>query len=1191
MKLKKLEITGFKSFVERSAIRFPEGVSAVVGPNGCGKSNILDALVWVMGEQRPKNLRGKSMSDVIFSGSRQKAPLNMAEVSLTLLNDNGSGPSTFSEFPEIMITRRLYRDGAGAYFINRRPCRLKDIHNVFLGSGLSSRSYAVIQQGNIGEITEAGPERRREFIEEIAGVRLYKQRRREALAKVRETRRNISRVNDILAEIKSAMDALNRQAGKARRYQKQRDRLRRLDILISIHDHGRLLEKFRKNRAALKALTDRGVACDAELASAQAALEEIRLLETEKSAGISDLKAGRFETQRAIDQTEYDLKRFRTDSERIKKRVADMEKDRAQMGEKAREMESDISRLQKERRRAREGQKEIVAELDAEKALLEDCRRRMSFLDHDLERRKSEMMELAAKEARIKNICRNAEKNREEIRRRIEKTATEKKQAERDIHLLGERAAEADAALESAKRREKEAAGEADRLKKRRESMERDLSGREEKLRGLEGARQKTGSRYLALKKMNDDFQWCKDGVKAIMKAGGPRAPGDGPGRDPQAPEVIALMADVIEPEPSFEAACEAALGELLQYVIVKDARSGALAMDYLKAGQAGRSGFIPLSSLRAPDGPGAGGEGREARLLDHVSARPGFEKLAEAFLGHVAVAEDIHDAAEIHRARGCGVAAKTGDWIGPSGIMTGGGAESASGVLERKNHLKKMAAAIERMDEGLKERRRALEESRDRVKEIRNAARDMAGTRERLERQKLETEKESYRLSEDFRHARRHCEVIALEHERLLGEEKEIRDEADQNAGEARRISARLKEAGASADEMSGEAGLLDSEISEYEGRVMELKLERAALKSGFENAEKTLARLEAFKSEEEKRMARVVVEIRTRKERRVELGQKREAAEKELAREYRRMAGMDQDLEERRAGLLELRESQSRREKLISDLRLKRENQLREAGEMELEDSRLKGSMEAIEERILDSYGASLEELGRSGDFGGGLERDVEKTRLELASLKKRMARAEDVNLGAIKEYERHRERHEFMSGQRDDLMSALENLNRVISKINAATKKRFMETFDLVNEKLGVVFPRLFEGGSAALSLTDPDDPLETGVEFMAQPPGKKLARMSLLSGGEKALAGIAFVFSIYLIKPASFCLMDEIDAPLDEANTFRFNELLKIIGEKSQIVMITHNKKSMEFAESLFGVTMEKKGVSKIVSVRL
>jgi len=1218
MKLKKLEMTGFKSFVDRSFIKFPPGVSAVVGPNGCGKSNILDALRWVMGEQSAKTLRGKAMDDVIFAGANGKPPVNMAEVSLTLVNDSGSGPPELKEFSEIMLTRRLYREGGSSYFINRQPCRLKDMQNIFLSGGLSARSYAIIQQGSIGEITEAGPDKRRLFIEEIAGVSLYKQRRKEALAKVESTRQNLLRINDIVAEIQRQMNSLNRQARKARRYKIQRERLKTLDILIALGEHGALCDDISKTGSLLNGLNDSEIGYDAELGKLDAEVEEIKRLRSEKSQGISELKSETFEKQRAIDKIENDLSHFRGDLERISRQIAQFEGTLAELGENDDDISSDIARLQDEKRQASETQKRAASELDAALRDVRSARDRISSFKRDVERQKSELMDRVALEARHSNICQNAGKNKEAMARRIGQTSLEKKETETNIARIEKKAA---AANEIAAAQALEMAGltqEADALSAFLESKNRDLANRVKATQKLELDKQRNHSKYAALKKVTENFDWCRDGVKAIMKACGPTSSSEKKGgKDAHPPiEILGLTADVIEPDPLFDAACEAALGDSLQYVIVKNQASGVLAMDYLQSNRAGRSGFIPLSSVFADTAPmdkNPHDPVNDTRLLDHVSIKPGFEKIAHALLGHVLVAKDMNHAIHLHKRHGACRAAVTqnGDFISRSGVMIGGGGEKLSGILAKKKELKQISAETEKINQSLAASFQSQKEAESEVVTAERTLQKMIAKKIDLEQTRLTAEKQAMDISSESRHEKRHYQIVCLEHERLMGEESDLKNEMVAHLEAAEEISAQVKTARESVAKSSEKATLMESEISEHEQIIMDLKLEQTALNATIENNEKTLARLVGFKNEQRKRLMQLELDIERQTEKKSALDQRYAADERTLALKYEEIKRLARTLEEHEVEFHGIQETQKEHDGLISGIQKKRDAQLEKIKILELEQSRRQIAADAIQTRMTDAYDQTLSELRRDHVDGASADpaddapppptdandpaangsMPMDRMKSEFAELKKKMPDMEDIHLGAIKEHEIHKARHEFLTGHRDDLLAALENLQTVIDRINQTTKTRFMEAFNAVNDKLRDVFPRLFQGGSAALSLTDPNDPIETGVEFMVHPPGKKLTRMSLLSGGEKALAGIAFVFSVFLIKPASFCLMDEIDAPLDDANTNRFNELLKVIGEKSQIVMITHSKRSMEFAESLFGVTMENKGVSKILSITL
>ncbi len=1205
MKLKKLKITGFKSFIEESVINFPEGISAIVGPNGCGKSNIIDALRWVMGEQSVKQLRGKSMEDVIFSGTKGKPPLNMAEVSLTLKNDNGTAPEELKDFTEIMLTRRLYRSGESAYLINKQPCRLKDIHNIFWGSGLGSKAYSVIQQGNIGSITEAGPEERRFFIEEAAGVTRYKNRKNEAIRKIESTTQNLLRISDIIIEIKRQMNSLKRQAKKAETFKKYRKRIRELEILHALYLYNNYSYKIEETDGLLQSLQDTDIEHISKIKIIDSAIEEIKQKRWNKNQNISEQKSEKFETQRRIDRTENDLEHLRKDVERFTLEIKELEFSISDFEKKNKEITSEIAYADSQNIKLIEDINHIRSALDHEEIASQNIKDHLFKLDQKLETHKTNFLDMAAQEARYNNIYQNASNNKENIKKRLKRVNEEEIIAKKKIEDYQEKKTKVKEQLESIKKdivnlnKNIEIIGS--ELEKKRIAL-----GKQVKLvQTLELEQNKVKSRHSTLKKMEENFEWYKDGVRAIMQAGDLKLKIQNPKDEDQdgrhtttnnnlSTNIIGLMSDIVDPESSFETAVEAVLGESLQYILVKDQKTGNDSINYLQTHAAGRSGFIPISSLKHMEYNGQSKPNQTKLLLNHISVKPGFEKIANSLLGHIIVTDNLKEAIKEWNSNGTfqTVVTKEGDIISQQGILIGGSKDNLPGILAKKQELKELKKKIKNLDQTLELAKHDQKEMESGLRDVETKMQKLIEQKNKTVQNETEAEKAFFTTTEDLNHAYRHFEIVQLEVEQLLGEENDIDDELQKYNSLLADISDKVQTEEENVKNTKEQIGSVSSEMEGYNQKIIDLKLKLTALNAKLENNNNTMRRLKEFEEEGKIRREQLNREINRKKQDKTASEQKIVDDNHRISCKYNELKRLEQELENNEKDYRIIDSKLKEHDNTVSAIQSQREKTLQKIRLLELEQSERRVKQEnianRIEEKCHDSFSNLISEFGKVLE---NLEMSPDEMENELFQLRKKIERIGDVNLGAIKEYDEHKERFDFLSEQRDDLVKAVDDLYKVIAKITRTTQERFIKTFNLINEKLGEVFPRLFEGGSAKLVLTEPDNPLETGVEFLIHPPGKKLTRISLLSGGEKALSAIAFIFSIFLIKPASFCLLDEIDAPLDEANIFRYNDLLKIVKEKSQIVMITHNKKSMEFADTLFGITMEQNGISKIVSVNL
>jgi len=1189
MRLKRLEISGFKSFPDKSIIDFPPGISAVVGPNGCGKSNIIDAIRWVMGEQSIKQLRGKSMGDVIFSGTSKRPPLNMAEVSLTLANDSpDTVDETVSLLSEIMITRRLFRSGESAYFINKQPCRLKDILNVFLGSGMGTRSCAIVQQGNIGAITDAAPEDRRTFIEEAAGVTRYKTRKTEAVSKVNATNQNLQRLEDIVEEIKKQMNNLRRQARKALAYKDFRENVKQSDLLVSAYYYERYSAQINEAEKLLDDLKQKDSSHAKELQELKAALDRIKNDRSAKDQVIAEKKSAKLSAEKSIDQLKNDLKHLRDEEKRLDAEIIGLDAAIQSLETKNNQLNDEIAEETEKRGRLAADIEDAKISLGENTLASGDIRTQLDGLQVMQDDLKKQLMGHMTQKAKYQNIFKNAQSTKENLRQRLQHLEKDADALSIKISALeknaldaGETLAARHETLESVRRR----------ISEKKETLEDQtaLLGQQIKaVQALSNDRNRVKSEFAALKKMSDNFEWYKEGVKAIMtRTTAPSGP-----VETDTGGIHGITADMIEPGPGFELSLEAALGESLQYILVRDQETGIASINYLRETNSGRGGFIPVSATIESGAQADAGVMDNALLVHHVSAKPGFERTCADLLRDIAVAEDFDSALTIcatpHPYRK--IVTRQGDIINANGIMVGGSAEKLSGIFEKKRVLKQLESDLCRLDESLDTGRKAQTALESAVKGLDSDIQKLTVQKNLVEKEIQEAEKAQYQVSETLKHTRNHHGIITLEREKLLGEKSDIEDEITTHDRVLNEITKSESATEEEINAISQKVVSLSVQMTEFNRREMDMKLALTRLQAEYDNAHKTLNRLRQFQMDGSRQVEGIKNDIHVKTQKKQAAGEAVKVREADLSINMGQLNQLNLALSDVDADYRQIVDEITRTDHHISDAKTAIEMLRQKTHELELELSGLKIKRENGVSRFLERYSQSFPEaVANVRDTVLAPEFSIEKAEAALAAFRKKMERIGEVNLGAIDAYETEKTRYEFLVKQRDDLVAAIEDLQRVIKKINHITQNLFLEMFNQINDQFKAMFPRLFAGGSAWLELTQPNNPLETGVELMIHPPGKKVTRLSLLSGGEKALSAIAFIFSIFLINPSSYCLLDEIDAPLDEANTYRFNELLRIIGEKSQIIMISHNKKSMEFSDMLFGVTMVESGVSKLVSV--
>ncbi len=1169
MRIKRVEIIGFKSFVDRTSLEFPDGISAVLGPNGCGKSNIIDAIRWAMGEQNAKNLRGRSMDDVIFGGSEKRKPLGMAEVSMVFANDGGLGPPAFREYPEIMITRRLYRSGESEYLINKTPCRLLDISELFMDTGVGARAYSIIEQGKIGMILNARPEERRILIEEAAGVTKFKSRKKSALRKIEATRQNLLRLSDIISEVRRQLAHLKRQAQKAQRYRECREELRTIETRFA---RLRLAELEREATGVRDQDTEQARRLQdlaGQLAQAELAHEELRLeqvvAEKETASGqerifalsgeIQQLEARIEIAVRGIDNLDREKERLITEDAEVARRLLEADAEEAALRTAGQELESLLLR---EQRRLAEGEtalEELTAAEDETGSRLEESRRALFALLGDL--------------SRLGNLSLDAQRRLQGVEERTARNRREAVTLREQQEEAATRSGEVAAALEELLARrwalaEAQEAGRAlvSRLQTRLDEHVGELLLHREDLNRVR-------SRLESLQELERRLEGYGQGVRLLMQEERMRQSFGG------------MVADLLEVPAALEVAVEAVLGDRLQTLLVPDGDRALQAVAFLKD-HGGRGSFL-LPSGEAPRSvPFAEGK----PLLDLISLRgTGGERIA-VLLHNVYLVDDLWSCLSRGLPAGVTVVTAEGEILTGAGELNGGAREGlGEGPLHKRREIKELndrLGELQRQVENLQQERSELRQELQQAEEV---LREAGIARHRQELLSAEKEKDLALLRQSGERLGERLEVLSLEedqlHEEREGLQRQLAD-ADHSRLTREEEKATLEAAVAALQE---ELQVHRSGLGEVRDRVTTLKVSVASLREREEGGRRSLERLERLRQELRGRLALLGSRREEADSEQARLRGESDALRAELARLFARREEQRTAFEALRERFEEVTGRLAAQEESLRTLRsaLSRARELQ--SELQLRLRELEMEAEHLRQGFLERFRIDLQEVDEPGEFDG------EAAAERLQELRRSIDDMGEVNLTAIEEYEELDGRHRFLTAQQEDLRQSLEGLQTAITRINRTTRKRFRETFDQINAKFQEVFPRLFRGGSAELKLTDEEDLLETGIEIIVQPPGKKLQSVNLLSGGEKALTAVALIFSIFLIKPSPFCILDEVDAPLDDANIGRFNEIVREMCGRSQFIIITHNKRTMEIADTLYGVTMEEPGVSKLVSVRM
>lgn len=1185
MRLTRVEIVGFKSFGERTVLTFQHGITAIVGPNGCGKSNIADAILWCLGEQSPKTLRGDRMEDVLFNGNTRRAATGLAEVSLTL---GGVKPGEIDGAPggygEVTMTRRLYRSGDSEYLINHVPCRLKDIRDLLIESGAGIKGHTVLEQGKVDDIVTASPLERRALVEETAGITKYKLRKAEALRKLEATEQNLLRVRDIIGEVKRQLASLDRQVRKAERYRQAADQLRALELHAAAVRYRDWSEKSSLLGADLERERSESTGVLAHVSALDASAETLKADMVDLEQALRGAQAELNDRETAARDARHRIEVLATQAEEWQRQHAALATELDEWNGSLAAREQDQARWIAETAGLDAAILNTTTAVSAREEAVRSLEHRLAQAAAEIEQTRHRVFEALAGVTTASNALTGLAARREELDRRRARYREDLAAVQTEIAQKREsfRETEASCLVQEQSLATREA--ERGTLREASGTRQAALQEGEAALTGQRNEWMRLSATLESLRTLQRDLVGYDEGVRRVLLGDGSDAPVAG---------LLGVVADVLDIPLEYERAIEAALADRLQGVVA-DSQDQVLTALAALSGRAGRAVFVPRTprtvvTSRDHDAPGPGVHGVASDL---VGCRPGFEALRDALLSTVVVVEDREAARrcwEQDRNANTWVSL-SGEVFHASGVVCGGSGSGAGlSLLERKRTIKSLeqtageaAAAMTPLEQAVDSLRAALDADRAALEALDAEMREG-------ELRVLHDRKAAEAIAQELLQLDRRLEL-------LTGEEVAVTAELDSMAQEVanHRTQLAAHEASKVRDEASlvrqyEDAAQLKTALANEQTALTDLRLRLAAEREKREHASATLRAI-ADRLEEASR------QIAAKEAARTQLAARVVAATDDRAGLITALASLDRDVEglrnhaEQRAGSLaaathrvrEL-EDQSKAARRRADAVQERVHALTVA----LTEATLRASQQATD--ILDRYQVDLRTLSPDALPPPTCEPDqIDAT---IASLKDTVAQIGSVNLAAIDEHRELEERARFLAAQETDLVQSMDNLRAAIAKINATTKALFLEAFEALNARFGSVFASFFEGGHAALHLVDEHNPLESGIEIVAQPPGKKLRHISLLSGGEKALTAIALLFSSFLIHPSPFCVMDEIDAPLDEENVRRFTRALRPMTAHSQFLIVTHNRRTMEQADVLYGVTMEEAGVSKIVSVKL
>ncbi len=1202
MHLQSLELFGFKSFADKTLFNFHEGVTAIVGPNGCGKSNLLDAIRWVLGEQSAKSLRGDEMADVIFNGTDNRKPLSFAEVSLTF-TDCASELNV--DWHDVRVTRRVYRDGNSEYLLNKTQCRLKDIQNLFADTGVGRSAYSMMEQGKIDMILSSRPEDRRAIFEEAAGITKYKTQKREALRKLEATEANLLRIGDVIKEVKRQIGSLQRQAGKARRYQ-------------ALHADLRVLETHhsKKQLAAL----------EADLSNCRADIEKIATSEQTSRSKIDRDESELSEERRALDKIDIEVADIRAEAQRLQSEVA-AHRSRIEFNRQRKEELSDlIERAQGDIATAENKRKQHAAQIRESDALIEKTQHLLQSKQGDLAKvtelldklrakreasqanRETARASLSKYEVRIDKLedeLAGITARRELTEEQIRQIAAEIKEATKAREKTAAEIANARNVTESEQKKIEQLLAQSQTAETNLLRQQELLANAESEVTTLERTLAEKRSTLEILRQLNAEGEGLAQGSQAVLKGL------DDPTRFRDA--IAGSLVAQIDVDPKFIPAIEAALGRNLHAVILKDAQSAEEILARLTQKKLGQAAlFVPKLAGSAHESVRKSlPKGALAWAVDKVVAPRALEAVIRQLLSGVVIFAKLDQALACKKEEPTlAMATLEGEFLSTEGILFGGSSTvKPASLLERRARV----ATLEKEETECTSQREVLIQKRDQARaNVQTASRQLDEARAQHQAAHLSHSTSANKIS------------------LLQAEEKEAERKIDNFKSEKTTLEQQIEAAGQRLDELEAELNGARDELAEYEAEQSAAEKDEKGARTQEEKTLETLNELrlaiatarqrhESLEAQRQPMAARDVELVELIAARRADIT----SYESKLAAQSQENRDAEAAIKEQTARAAEAEAAASKiwsqrasrvaavekRETELRGLRNSLSESLEKRGHQQVRESQLQMQIENLAENISRRYQVDLRAFNPDEtEFGKTLRAQLKRSEKETApsadvdladeelqtligDLTRQLDNMGPVNLDAVQEYDELEERFKFLETQNADLTNSRRELLDVISRINSTTKKLFAETFAQVRANFKEMFAELFGGGRADLSLLDENDPLNCGIEISAKPPGKQLQSISLLSGGERAMTAVALLFAIYMVRASPFCVLDEIDAPLDESNINRFVRMLDRFIAQSQFVIITHNKRTISKADVLYGVTMEERGISKLVGMKL
>ncbi len=1179
MYLKSIEVHGFKSFANKIVFKFHNGITGIVGPNGSGKSNVADAVRWVLGEQRIKQLRGSSMQDVIFSGTELRKPLGYAFVAITLDN---SDHQLAIDYDEVTVSRRLYRSGESEYLINGAPCRLKDVNELFYDTGIGKEGYSIIGQGQIDKILSGKPEERRELFDEAAGIVKFKRRKYAAQKKLEDEKQNLVRVNDILAELEKQTGPLERQSEKAKIYLKKKEALKTLDVNVFLLENVRVRKQLEEVEGKLHI-------AGGDLDETTQRYESIKEEYEQIQGQIEMLEQAIEEARSTLTDTGMMRSKLEGEINVLKEQIHSAEGNEEHLQSRIRSIQSQIDEREKEK----EGILLEKGEIDEKLATLEGARTEAKQL---LETTQNHIAELNSNIESDKNTIIDALNNRATIKSKMGRYDTMLEQvnirkAELNSRLLRAKSDEAEQTANIQKLEEEfEAVNvvirELDEKQKTMEkqlvSVREELTAKDQKLQAAQMKFHQEKSKLEALSNLTERYDGYGGSVKAVME------------QKEKEKGIIGVVADIIQAEAKYETAIETALGGNIQNIVTEDEETAKRMIAHLKKNRAGRATFLPLTSITHPQefkNPEALKEKGVIGMADElVKIDKKYRNVAKTMLGRIVVVDHVDNAVRIARKFDYGIRMVTleGELLVPGGAISGGAFKNNSNLLGRRREMeelekkvKDLASEIERLTKEIEETKTKRNGLRLEVEEVKGQLQRKFIEQNTARMNVIQAKDKRTEAEEGFGELKSEEQDIEQKMKEIqLGKDEIVRELEDSEKLE-KNTELQIAEFQKELEVQRAQESEQSVKVSEWDVEVEKMRQNEDFHRQNLERVEHELERHSQEMQEVKDGLHLGKEEVERKKQSILEIEKTIAAshtAQTDAEKKMKEDIGQKEELSAKQKGFFTTREELSKR---MADLdkEVYRLNSQKERMEESLE-SQINYMWNEYEITLSDAEGMKDEEMT-----------DLPAMKRNISTLKDEIKKLGDVNVNAIEDYKNLMERYTFLKGQHDDLVEAEKTLTGIIDELDTSMRKQFNEKFAEINREFDKVFKELFGGGKGTLELMEDEDVLEAGIRIIAQPPGKKLGNMMQMSGGEKSLTAICLLFAIQNLKPSPFCLLDEIEAALDESNVTRFANYLHKLTKNTQFIVITHRRGTMEKADRLYGITMQEKGVSALVSVNL